>query len=96
VLRTLVINRDRQCIAALLDKTHACADRWGQPHAPTVLLKLTLEHVKDERGRRQDLPGWCVANCHKANVEEHHESANRRDYQIYLAGVRAGEQAARL
>ena len=43
----LVIERDIRyaggCVAAFLDPTHGCRDRWGEPHEPTV--RLTLDHV---------------------------------------------------
>ena len=85
----MVILRDRICVAALLDKTHVCRDKWGEEHEPYDLSKLTLDHVKDERGRRQDLPDWCIATCSQANVTEHWTSANRALASAYLAGVRA-------
>ena len=46
-----VMRRDRQCILALLDKAHGiCRDRWGEPLAPSVMGKLTLEHVREDPG----------------------------------------------
>lgn len=89
VLRTEVINRDRQCVAALLDLSHECRDQWGQPHVPGALLKLTLEHVKDRRGRRFDDEFHCIALCSKGNVQDHWSDANRPLAWAYLAGVAA-------
>ena len=94
ILRTEVINRDRQCVASIRDKAHECRDKWGDPHRPDALLKLTLEHVKDDRGRRLDSPDWCIALCSDANVNQHWSSANRDAALLYLAGVKAGQGRA--
>ena len=88
-LRQYVIRRDRRCVAAKLDLTHVCRDKWGNETSPDDWGALTLEHVKDRMGTRHDDPLWCVASCHHANVIERHESANRSDYWAYLEGVRA-------
>lgn len=81
-------------MASKLDRTHECRNPWGEPMDPADPRGLTLEHVKDRGGTRHDDPLWCVANCHGANVVEHHESANRSDYWAYLEGVRAGSGMA--
>lgn len=88
-LHDVVILRDRQCVAAALDRSHQCRDKWGEEHEPFDLDKLTLDHVRDQRGRRQDLAEWCIATCSQANVVEHWESANRSLAQAYLRGVQA-------
>lgn len=88
-LHDAVILRDRMCVAALLDLSHACRDKFGDQHEPFDLDKLTLDHVRDRRGRRQDLAEWCIATCSQANAAEHWESANRALANAYLAGVRA-------
>jgi hypothetical protein len=90
-LRLAVIRRDRQCVAALLDLSHMCRDTWGQPHSPGDQNKLTLEHVKDRRGRRLDEAHHCIALCAQGNVQEHWSDANRQLAWAYLAGVQAGE-----
>lgn len=91
LLRSVVINRDRQCVAALLDLSHnECRDQWGEPHVPSAVMKLTLEHVKDRRGRRIDHELHCIALCSKANVQDHWSDANRQTAWAYLAGVAAG------
>lgn len=88
-LRETVIARDRYCVAALLDRSHLCRNKWATIHLPSDLAELTLDHVHDSRGRRQDVPGWCIATCWEANVIEHWESANRTLAQAFVAGVRA-------
>jgi hypothetical protein len=93
-LRWAVINRDRQCVAALLDRAHLCRDRWGNPASPTDTRALTLEHVHQANGRTYDDPLMCVADCYHANVVERWESANRATLWAYLAGVRAGSGMA--
>lgn len=88
----LVIQRDRQCIAALLDNSHECADRWGTKHHAADPDKLTVEHVREHPGgMRRDDEGWLVAMCHSGNVVEHWGSSteNRRMLNIYLRGIRA-------
>lgn len=89
-LRTVVISRDRQCVAALLDRSHLCHDRWGFHHDATDLDKLTLEHVH-EWGKRFDDPLHCVAMCYNGNVEQHWSSANNALANTFLAGVRIGQ-----
>jgi len=92
-LRALVIARDGGCILALLyPRFHQCRDRWGEPHLPDDLRKLTLEHVREHPGgMRRDDPGWCVAMCATANTEHAGSTTEpRRLINAYLAGVRAG------
>jgi len=91
-LRAHVINRDGACIAALLDPTHLCEDQWGVGHSPYDLSRLTLEHVREHPGgMRRDEPGWCVALCHRGNIDH---ILTRRDYRplvlAYLRGIRKG------
>lgn len=90
-LRQQVIERDRQCMAAALDRSHQCRDRWGTPHAPTALDLLTLEHVKIN-GVRHDSIDHCVALCSHANVIDHWSSPteNNRLANAYLLGWRVG------
>jgi len=49
-----VIARDQRlaggCVAAFLDGTHGCRDRWGFPWPPES-VPLTLDHVQDGYGR---------------------------------------------
>ena len=89
-LRALVINRDGGCLLAELDPIHECEDQWGRGHSPYDLSKLTLEHVREHPGgRRRDEPGWCVALCHRANIEH---ALTRKDMRAevlaYLRGIR--------
>lgn len=92
-LRREVIERDRVCVAALLDKLHMCRDRWGDPHESDETDKLTLEHVKFD-GVRFDDDDHCVAMCNQGNVVERWSSnvENNRLARAYLAGKRAGER----
>ena len=89
-----VMRRDRECIAALLDKSHGCRDRWGEPHEPDHMARLTIEHVKtDPGGRRRHDEGHLVAMCHSANVSHWGASTeNRRLLNAFLWGCR--KQAA--
>jgi hypothetical protein len=87
-LRSVVFLRDRECVAAILDPTHQCADVWGQRHSPTDLDSLTLGHVREHAGgKRRDEPGWCIAQCFQSNAS-HWESANASLVRAYLEGVR--------
>lgn len=90
-LRAKVLNRDGQCILAQFDDTHECADTWGTNHSPYDLDRLTLEHVREHPGgRRRDELGWCVAMCHRANIEHMGSTTEvRRRLNDYLMGVRA-------
>lgn len=87
-LRRRVLDRDRYCVAALLDKRHECADRWGKAHDPSLVAVLTLGHVHTPMGRRIDAEDWCIAECYRSNVEQHWESANRQLAWAYLHGIR--------
>lgn len=89
-LREIVIARDRQCVAYLLDRLHQCRDKWGDPHHPAEMQKLTLEHVRLS-GRRIDQPLNCIALCSRGNVEEHWSSANNEIANAFLVGVRIGQ-----
>jgi hypothetical protein len=89
-LRRAVIERDRQCVAYLLDKLHQCRDAYGNPHHPADANRLTLEHVKLD-GRRLDDPLHCMAMCSQGNVVEHWSSANNEIANAFLTGVRIGQ-----
>ena len=89
-LRAIVINRDGGCLLARFDELHECEDQWGTRHSPYDLSRLTLEHVREHAGgMRRDDPGWCVALCHRANVEH---TATRSQYRAqvlrYLEDIR--------
>lgn len=91
-LRAFVITRDGACLLALLDPSHDCEGKWGDKHSPYDLSQLTLEHVREHPGgQRRDEPGWCVALCHRANVDH---VATRKAYRplvlAYLRGIRNG------
>jgi hypothetical protein len=91
LLREAVIRRDRACLLWLLDATHQCRDQWGEPHQPTALDRLTLEHVREHPGgQRRDSEGWCVAMCHVGNIEHAGSTTEtRRRLNDYLLGIRA-------
>ena len=85
-----VLHRDRQCVAALLDGSHRCRDKWGNEHSSGETALLTVEHVRDHAGgTRHDDPEHLIALCHHANAFEHWGSANRDLCRAYLFGVRA-------
>ena len=70
-LRRQVLQRDGQCVLAILEPGHLCRDTWGRHHASTALDLLSLEHVKDQprMGRRAPSdPAHLVAMCHWSNV----------------------------
>ena len=89
-LRAIVINRESACLLALLDPTHLCEDQWGQGHSPYDLSRLTLEHVREHPGgMRRDDPGWCVATCHRGNVDHVATYESYRPLVLaYLRGIR--------
>lgn len=87
-----VLRRDGCCVISFMDRSHTCRDRWGEEHDPTVLGRLTLEHVRtDPGGMRRHDPGHIVAMCWHANVVEHWGSTteHRLALNIYLRGIRA-------
>jgi hypothetical protein len=43
-LHRKIVQRDG-CLMARFDRSHQCRDRWGNPHGPWDLDKLTVEHV---------------------------------------------------
>lgn len=69
-VRAAVMGRDGGCVLAGLDLTHQCRDQWGNPHSPTDLSRMTLEHVKDELRmgvRAASDPMHLVVMCWSAN-----------------------------
>ncbi len=91
-VRSLVFDRDRRCLAALLDKGHDCRDKWGGRTRSDDMLTMTIEHVREEPGgHRFDDVLHLVAMCWAANVVQHWGSSteNRALLNAYLAGVRA-------
>ena len=87
-----VLDRDRQCLAFLLDKLHNCRDKWGELQLPGDRTQLTVEHVRtDPGGARRDDEHHLVAMCHHGNTVEHWGSSteNRALLNAYLLGVTA-------
>ncbi len=73
-----------------MDPDHVCRDRWGEPHSPYDLDKLSLEHVHDTGGmmgkRAESDPAHLVALCYGANVGVP-SKAQREGFRSYLAAV---------
>jgi hypothetical protein len=88
-IHAAVLFRDRGCILAKMDPEHACRDQWGNPHAPTDLGALTLEHVKDDlrMGKRAPSdPAHMVALCWAANLRPPTKE-QRAGFRAYLREV---------
>lgn len=87
-LRELVLHRDGQCVAALLDPTHACRDTWGWPHSPARLDLLTLDHIQDGYGRMGKRapsdPAHLVSLCAGAHLGSRWATSNRPALRWYL------------
>lgn len=85
-----VMLRDKGCILAKITAGHACRDRWGYPHAPTDLAKLTIEHVHDGYGlmgkRAPSDMAHCLALCAGANIGVP-SKAQRTMFRAYLRAV---------
>jgi hypothetical protein len=88
-LRRLIFHRDRQCVAAILDRGHQCRDQWGEPCDPHDERALTIEHVKSEPMMGKRAPSdtrHLVVLCHDANTVSMWGSAHRDLLRAYLAG----------
>ena len=96
-VRRFVLDRDGMCLLAVIRRDHTCRDRWGEPHIPEAVDRLTIEHVREEAGgARRDDPAWLVAMCHSGNTN--HEGSTTEDrarINAYLCGVRAMERMLR-
>lgn len=59
--------RDKACVLWLMDSGHSCRDRFGVPHAPDDMRRMTIEHVKEHSamGVRGKL---LVTMCGSGNV----------------------------
>lgn len=89
--REFVLDRDRECVLAKLDKTHACRDQWGSPHPSWQRDRATLEHVKDAPriGKRAPSdPAHLVWLCASANLRPPTKE-QRAMFREYLAKVTA-------
>ena len=92
-LHDAVIARDTRfaggCVAAFLDLSHGCRDRWGTPFPPEQ-VPLTLDHVQSDYGRmgkrapsdREHL----VSLCYHAHLNGW-ATANRPGLRLYLLGA---------
>lgn len=56
-LHRKVVQRDG-CLMARYDRGHQCRDKWGNPHGPWDLDRLTVEHVWMDS---EKLPGHFAA-----------------------------------
>jgi len=93
-IRAAVLRRDHVCVLSLVDHGHQCRDKWGEPHDPNDIGKLTLEHVRtDPGGMRRDDELHCVAMCHEGNVMHAGSTTeNRARLNAYLLGVSHGQR----
>lgn len=59
--------RDKACVLWLMSKEHDCRDRFGNPHAPDDLRRMSIEHIKESlmAGKRGKL---LVTMCGAGNV----------------------------
>ena len=88
-LREQIFARDGQCVAAKMDLSHQCRDRWGKPHRSDDLARLTLDHVHDHATAGKRAPSdarHLVAACGWAN-NEGWCSAHRAEERDYLRRV---------
>ncbi|MDE2105091.1 MAG: hypothetical protein KGL39_48075 [Patescibacteria group bacterium] len=72
-LHRFVVERDKGCFLAALDHEHVCRNKWGEQHAPTDLLQLTVDHVHETPGgmkgkRAPSDTAHLVAMCWAGNV----------------------------
>lgn len=88
-LREAVLRRDGACLAWKMDPEHQCRDRFGWPHSPTDVDRLTLEHVKDHLRMGVRAPSdmaHLVALCGAAN-DAVPSKEMRAAFRAYLAEV---------
>jgi len=94
-LHDAVIARDiRQaggCVAAYLDPSHACRNRWGEPQHPAS--DLTLDHVQSDYGRMGKRapsdPGHLVSLCFGAHLGTGWATSHRALLRDYLGRAAA-------
>lgn len=92
-LRAYILARDGMCFAARIDLSHQCRTRFGAPHRPDDLAKLTLDHVHDHASmgkRAPSDPRHLVAVCGFAN-NEGWCSAHRNEERDYLRRMEADD-----
>lgn len=86
-LRSTVLLRDRERVAAKLGFAHDCRDRFGRTHARWALDALTLEHVKDDLAMGKRAPSdvrHLVALCGFLNNQPP-TKVMREAFRAYLA-----------
>jgi hypothetical protein len=87
--RAYVLARDVICIAARVDLSHECRDRFGMPHRSDDAARLTLDHVHEhaQMGKRAASDRrHMVAACGWAN-NEGWCSAHRAEERAWLLEV---------
>ena len=92
-IREAVLRRDGRCMAAILDSSHLCVDRWGHAQLSTWLDLMTLDHVQEGYGRMgvraPSDPAHLVTLCWGAHLLTHWATSHRPELRAYLAGVTA-------
>jgi len=92
-IREAVLRRDGRCVAAILDPSHLCRDRWGELHFQDALDEMTLDHVQEGYGRMgvraPSDPAHLVTLCWGAHLLTHWATSHRPELREYLAGVTA-------
>jgi len=82
------------CVAAFLDATHWCADRWGDIRKPDWLPALTLDHVQSGGGRMgKRAPSdraHLVTLCYRAHLGGW-ATSHRPLLREYIARAEAGD-----
>lgn len=81
-----VIDRDKQCIAPLLDPDAGpCRDRWGRVVPATSLRAATVDHVPPYPGApRISTRRWMARICWGHGVHGHWETAHRDAERAHL------------
>lgn len=85
-----VVRRDGGCVAALLDREHACTNAWGEPARRDDPTALTVDHVREQPGgKRPSDMAHCVALCWGAHILSGWATSHRPELRTYLARVAA-------
>lgn len=95
-----IINRDRMCIGILLRQLfpemgvpwHQCRNTYGDPHEPTDLLQLTVDHFHHHAGgtkgkRAESDPEHGTAACGDLNGN-HMSALIRQGQRRYIEWLR--------
>lgn len=90
-----IVRRDGMCFMFFVNRGHVCRDRWGEPHSPFALGRLTVDHVHDVAGgiRGKRAPSdkrHLTAMCWQANVDGPSRMV-RQQQRDYLTKLYEGE-----